>query len=185
MGTSTPYNINNDEWLISRCRKEDERAQKVVFNAWGETMLMVCYRYIGNIEEAQEVMHDGFLTFFKNLDKFTYRGEGSAKAWLKKILVNQCLMHLRKKTIFQVELVEAEHADVHISSNAIGNMSVKEIILLIQKLPDGYRTVFNLYVFEQMNHKEIGEQLGIAESTSKSQLHKARAVLQKQLTILK
>jgi len=145
-------------------------------------MMILCLRYISDKEDAKEVLHDAFCNFFKNLDRFEYKGEGSTKAWLKKIVVNQCLMHLRSRKQFIFNEGEIEkYEDVVMDETALDKMSVKEIMALIHTLPAGYRTVFNLYIFEGKGHKEIAQMLGITENTSKSQLHKARAMMQQKL----
>lgn len=147
-----------------------------------ESMMILCLRYIVNQEDAREVLMDGFLNFFKHIKTFTYQGEGSVKAWLKKIVVNQCLMHLRKRQPFFIQAKEFEQYDtVGTDDDVLGHLSVKEIIKLVHSLPDGYRAVFNLYVFEGKNHREIGELLAISENTSKSQLHRARTMLREKL----
>lgn len=146
-------------------------------------MMLLCLRYIANREDAKDVLMEGFFNAFKNIEKFTWQGEGSLKAWLKKIMVNQCLMHLRKQhttfvsTTDNIEQYEYNAQDAPVFES----MDIKEIMKMIHVLPDGYRTIFNLYVFEEMNHREIAELLGISENTSKSQLHKARAILKKQI----
>lgn len=155
-------------------------AQKKLYDMHVGAMMILCYRYVPDREDAKEVMLDGFYNVFKNIGSFAYRGEGSFSAWMKKIMVNQCLMHLRKRKMAfaDVEMIPGDIAD---NDDIINAMSVKEIITLMHSLPDGYRTVFNLYVFEGKNHREIGQLLGISESTSKTQLHKAKKMMQKKI----
>lgn len=167
--------------LIQACCNEDHYAQKRLFDRYAESMMILCFRYIPDREDAKEVMLDAFYNVFKNIEGFSYRGEGSFKAWLKKITVNQCLMHLRKKEAFFISTDEQVAGDVAMDDNIVDKMSAKEIMRLIHQLPDGYRTVFNLYVFEEKTHKEIATLLNISENTSKSQLHKAKAMMQKKL----
>jgi RNA polymerase sigma-70 factor (ECF subfamily) len=166
--------------LIDECRNGNQMAQKLLYDRYAEQMMIVCYRYISNREEAQEAMLDGFYDFFKNIGSFSYRGEGSAKAWLKKLVVNRCLATIRKK---RPVYAEAERLEDELRDNdtVMDRLSAKEIMQMIHTLPDGYRTVFNLYVFEELTHKEIAGMLGITENTSKSQLHKAKAMLQKKI----
>lgn len=174
----------DEQALANGCRDYDAVAQRQLYDQYVEYMMLTCLRYIPAREDAKEVMLDGFVNAYKNFDRFEYRGQGSLKAWLKKITVNQCLMHLRKRNNVLQYADEPDYANEPTTeSDAMDRMSVKEIIQLIQQLPDGYRTVFNLYTFEDMTHQEISKMLGISENTSKSQLHKARALLQK--TILK
>lgn len=144
--------------------------------------MILCLRYVVNQEDAKEVLMDGFLNFFKHIKTFTYQGEGSVRAWLKKIVVNQCLMHLRKRQPFFIQAKELEHYDTAgADDDVLARLGAKEIIMLVHGLPDGYRAVFNLYVFEGKNHREIGELLAISENTSKSQLHRARTMLREKL----
>lgn len=141
-------------------------------------MMVLCLRYIPASEDAREVLMNGFLNFFRNIGGFQYQGEGSVKAWLKKIMINQCLMYLRKNRPMLVQLEDAgSYEDKETDDDIPGHLTAKEILLLLQQLPDGYRTVFNLYSFEGMGHKEIAAMMNITESTSKSQLHRARALL--------
>lgn len=149
---------------------------------YAESMMILCFRYIADREDAKEVMLDAFYNVFKNVDSFAYQGAGSFKAWIKKIVVNQCLMHLRKKKMAFVNVEDGMTDETGFDDGIIEKLSAKEIIGLIQTLPDGYRAIFNLYVFEGKNHKEIADMLNITEGTSKSQLYKAKILLQKKLT---
>jgi len=172
----------DDALLVSACKRNDAAAQKILYTRYVGSMMIVCLRYITDREDAKEVLMDGFLACFKHIGSFTHQGEGSLKAWLKKIMVNQCLMHLRKRQMHIVEHSETEDpAHYGRQESAIDYINAKEIINRIQELPDGCRTIFNLYVFEQMNHREIGAALQISESTSKSQLHRARTLLKEKI----
>lgn len=174
--------IADEASLAAHCRQGDRIAQRQLFDAYADYMMVVCTRYITNREDAREVMLDGFVNTYKNMDKFTWQGPGSLKAWMRKIVVNQCLMFLRKKNRMPAVDHEIDYTnEPQIDSNAIERLTMKELMEHIHRLPDGYRTVFNLSVFEQMGHKEIGVALGISENTSKSQLHKAKALLQKNI----
>ena len=142
--------------------------------------MLVCCRYLKSREDAEEVLLDGFYKFFKNLSSFHYQGDPALYAWLKKIMINECLMLLRKKNVFTI-VIESAAEDIPLEEEVLNNLSAKEIFDLIVQLPVGYRTVFNLYVIEGMNHKEIAAIMGIAEGTSKSQLSKAKSLLQKKI----
>jgi RNA polymerase sigma-70 factor (ECF subfamily) len=143
-------------------------------------MMLVCSRYLKSPEDAEEALLDGFYKFFKNLSSFHYVGEASLYAWLKKIMINESLMMLRKRNVFTI-IIDSDAEDIQLEEDALNNLSAKEIFELIIQLPVGYRTVFNLYVIEGMDHKEIAALMGIAEGTSKSQLSKAKSLLQKKL----
>lgn len=166
--------------LIKEAKNESAAAQKCLFDLFADKMILVCRRYVKNSEDAEELLLDGFYKFFKNLSAFTYLNEAALFAWLKKIMINECLMLLRKKNAFNI-VSESAAEDIPLEEEALNNLSAKEIFDLIVNLPVGYRTVFNLYVVEGMEHKEIAALLGIAEGTSKSQLSKAKALLQKNL----
>ena len=125
-------------------------------------------------------MLDGFHKFFKNLSSFNYQGDAALFAWIKKIMINECLMFLRKKTVFNI-VSDSVAEEVSLEEEALNNLSAAEIFGLVIRLPVGYRTVFNLYEIEGMAHKEIASLLGISEGTSKSQLSKSKALLQKML----
>ena len=168
--------------LVKCCKDNNPAAQKALYDKYVEPMMIVCLRYVADREDAREALMDAFLNFFKHIGGFTYLGEGSVKAWLKKIVVNQCLMHLRKRKVIYTtgkELEQYDNSDG--SENALDYLNAKEIMNMIQTLPDGYRTVFNLYFFEGMNHNEISGLLGISEGTSKSQLHRGRALLKEKI----
>ncbi len=166
--------------LIKEAKKGSAAAQKCLFDQLSGRLLLVCRRYVKNQEDAEELLLDGFYKFFKNLAAFTYHGEGALYNWLKTIMVNECLMFLRKKNAFTI-VSETAAADVPLEEEALNNLSAAEIFKLVVQLPVGYRTVFNLHVLEGMEHREIASALGIAEGTSKSQLSKAKSMLQKML----
>ena len=172
----------DDATLALKCGSGNAGAQKEFFLRYCDSMLLLCMRYITNREDAREAMMDGFLAAYKNIKGFEWRGDGSLKAWLRRVMVNQCLSRLRKR---QVRFEMADHIeDIHShgqDENVTGRLHAKEIIAMIHTLPDGCRTVFNLHVFEQMGHAEIASLLGISQNTSKSQLHRARALLKEKI----
>jgi RNA polymerase sigma factor (sigma-70 family) len=157
-------------------------AQRLLYDKYAGPMMIVCSRYLPVREDAEEALMDAFYNCYKNIRSFTYAGEGNLRAWLKKIVVNQCLMQLRKKKLAFVDTADMAELPLPAPDGVLDSLSAKEIMKLVQGLPAGYRTVFNLYLFEGKSHKEIGELLGISESTSKTQLHKAKAQLQQQIT---
>lgn len=166
--------------LSEQCAAGNAFAQKLLYDQYAAPMMLVCCRYIAQREDAQEVLMDAFYNCYKNISGFTYIAEGSLKAWIKKIVVNQCLMHLRKKKLVFVDSSGLEDM-LPVQDGILDHLTAKEIMKLVQGLPAGYRTVFNLYLFEGKTHREISELLGITENTSKSQLHKAKAMLQMQI----
>jgi RNA polymerase sigma-70 factor (ECF subfamily) len=146
-------------------------------------MFAVCLRYSKSHSEAQDIMQDAFIKVFENINGF--RQEGSFEGWIRRIMVNTALNYIQKsakdKFLKDIDSVnETEIDDGEIAKRPV-NFSSEELLSLVQKLPPGYKTVFNLYVFEKFKHKEIAEILNISENTSKSQLSKARVYLQKGL----
>ncbi len=170
----------NTSELIKEAKHGSAAAQKCLFDLLADKMLMVCRRYVKNTEDAEELLLDGFYKFFKKLSSFNYQGDAALYVWLKKIMINECLMFLRKKNVFNM-VTETTAEEIPLQEEALDNLSAAEIFNLIVRLPVGYRTVFNLYVIEGMPHMEIASLLGIAEGTSKSQLSKAKILLQKML----
>ncbi len=166
--------------LIKKAKHGNAASQKCLFDLLSDKMMLVCRRYLKSYEDAEEALLDGFYKFFKNLSSFSYHGDAALYVWLKKIMVNECLMILRKKNVFTI-VIESAAEDIPLQEEALDNLSAKEIFDLIVQLPVGYRTVFNLYVIEGMDHKDVSTLMGIAEGTSKSQLSKAKSLLQKKL----
>lgn len=166
--------------LIKEAKQGSAAAQRYLFDHLADRMMVICCRYVKNRPDAEEIMLDGFYKFFKAINQFNYQGEAALYAWLKKIMINECLMFLRKKNVFTM-VAETGQSDIAVPENALDNLSADEIFALIVQLPVGYRTVFNLYAVEGMTHEEIAGVLGISSGTSKSQLSKARMMLQKML----
>ncbi|MFT3934648.1 MAG: sigma-70 family RNA polymerase sigma factor [Chitinophagaceae bacterium] len=166
--------------LVKEAKQGSTAAQKCLFDQLSGNMLLLCRRYVKSREDAEEILLDGFYKFFTNLTQFHYQGDAALYSWLKKIMVNECLMFLRKKNVF-IMVSETTAEEIPWQEDALNNLSAAEIFNLIIQLPVGYRTVFNLYCIEGMPHAEIALQLGISEGTSKSQLSKAKTLLQKML----
>jgi len=165
---------------IEDARLGNPAAQKVLFDRLADPMMAVCCRYVKNREDAEEILLDGFYKFFKHLAGFRYQGEAALFGWVRQIMVNECLMFLRRNHSFAI-VSDAGAEDIAGGEAPIDDLSAEEIFGLIVSLPVGYRTVFNLHVIEGMEHREIAELLGIAEGTSKSQLSKAKLLLRKML----
>ena len=159
--------VANLEHIINQCKNQDPDAQKVLYDLYKDTLYAVCLRYIKSSHDAEDVFIDAFYKIFTKIDHF--KGEGSFEGWMRRIMVNESLMFLRKKTNLHltVELPDKEIAD---SQEDEDDMSFDDIMKVLDELPVGYRTIFNLYVFEDMKHREIAEMLGISINTSKSQL---------------
>ncbi len=141
-------------------------------------------RYAKNREEAEEVLHEGFLRVFTYIKKF--KGTGSFEGWIRRIMINCALLRYRTKShLYPVMQLDAGRPGTTTEPDIFSKLDAKELLLLVQSLPAGYRLVFNLYVFEGYKHREIAEALGISEGTSKSNLSDARSILQKALLIKK
>jgi len=170
----------NEDKMIQACIDEQKSAQKYLYDLYSPKMYFVCLRYARHDLEAQDMLQDGFIKVFDNIQKF--KKNGSFEGWIRRIMVNTSLNHCRKRSFKQEQIGIEDYQDKVVSSKAVSNMSEQELLKLIQGLPDGYRMVFNLYVIEGYSHKEIGELLEITESTSRSQLAKSRKWMQKVLT---
>ena len=168
--------IISESDLIQGCLAGDRRMQEELYRRFSPRMYGVCLRYAGNSDEAQDILQEGFIKVYKKL--YTYRGEGSFEGWVRRIFVNTAIEHFRRKT-YQEPVTEKHETTVEGTSlSALDALAEKDILKLIQELSPGYRTVFNLYVVEGYTHKEIGDMLNISEGTSKSQLSRAKLVLQ-------
>ena len=166
--------------LIREAKHGSAAAQKCLFDLYASKMMLVCRRYVKSVEDAEEVLLDAFYKIFRALDQFSYQGDDAFQAWMKRIMVNESLMFLRKRSPFAV-VAESDAEDIPFPAEVLGSMSASEILLLIIQLPVGYRTVFNLHVIEGFSHPEIASMLGIREGTSRSQLAKAKQLLQKMI----
>ena len=162
--------------IIQGCLREDRRCQREVFNRYAGKMMTVCLRYTRHRMEAEDILQDAFIKVFDNIHRFECKG--SFEGWIRRIVVNTALKNASRHS-FQKESIGTENMiESSIDPSVFSKMSEDELMRLIGQLPDGYRTVFNLYVIEDYSHKEIAEVLGIEESTSRSQLVKARNMLQ-------
>lgn len=168
--------------LVEQCQRGNAFAQKRLFDQYANRLLRVSLRYVSHEPEAEEVLMSGFLKAFRAIGDFTYRDENGLEAWLRRIVVNEALQHLRatrRLPVFQTNDGADSQPDPQPLPDA--GLDAERIYALIRELPPGYRTVFNLYAIEGYTHREIADRLDISENTSKSQMSKARALLQEQL----
>jgi RNA polymerase sigma factor (sigma-70 family) len=167
-----------EQRLIKQCRRGNAKAQRELYEQYCAGMLSVCRRYVRSIEDAEEVLSNAFIKVFNKIDQF--KGEGSIAGWIKRIMVNESLNYIRYQKNLFVEVDEENYREIaHQDLN--DKLDANHLLRLIDELPLGYKTVFNLYAIEGYSHKEIGTSLGISENTSKSQLSKARKTLQRKL----
>lgn len=173
-----PQQLTEEE-IVEGCLQGGRKYQKLMYEKYYGSMMVVCMRYSSDREEARDILHEGFMKVFTNLGK--YRRGTNLGAWVRRIMINTAIDHYRKLAK-RPNLVEINHAVHEIDmSDVVSDMSAAEILEMVQKLSPAYRTVFNLYVIEGYAHKEVGKMLGISEGTSKSNLAKARAKLQKMI----
>ena len=182
--TSETVTNLNEQHIIALCKQGDRAAQKALFDKLSSRMFPVCLRYMGNREAAEDVLQEGFISLFSKLN--SYSGEGSFEGWARKVFVNTALMTLRKNDVMrQGEDIETAWSVSSEDPGALQKISYKELMGMIAELPTGFRTVFNMFLIEGYSHKEIGEALGISEATSRSQLQRARVMLQNRIKKLK
>lgn len=161
--------------LIEACMRENPSAQKQLYDKYSSKLYGICLRYCKNEEEAQDILQDSFIKIFTKLNTFQYTG--SFEGWLKRITTNTAIEHYRKKV--DLEQVDEITFNPYLSIDSEKTLEVEELLKMIQELPEGYRMIFNMYAIDGFTHSEIAEKLGISEGTSKSQLSRARASLQK------
>lgn len=168
-----------EEELIKGCLKRERSAQQQLFDLYSSKMYGICYRYVKHAMEAEDILVTAFAKIFERIDQF--KGEGSFEGWIRRIMVNEALTYLRKSRAMYLE-TDLEQADREPDYDRLGDhLEAEDLLKMIQELPAGYRLVFNMYAIDGYSHKEIAEQLGISENTSKSQLSRARVYLQKML----
>ena len=161
--------------LIESCKSNNRDAQYKLYSLLSGKMFAVCLRYAKNREAAEDLLQEGFVKVFVNIDKF--RGDGSFEGWVLRIIVNTAVEHYRKSTkMYPVVSVDDINKDIPWADTG-DELELEDLMKMIDKLSHGYKTVFNLYVVEGFSHKEIGEMLEISEGTSKSQLARARYLL--------
>ncbi len=174
--THQKLTTENEKDIIKGCCEGNIIAQKILYKSLSSKMFGVCMRYTNDYHIAEDILQDGFIKVFKNISK--YRGEGSFEGWIRRIFVNTAIEHYRKKVnMYPVTEIESDHIKTY-DGDIVDQLQAEDLLRLIGELSPGYRTVFNRYVIEGYSHQEIGEMLGISEGTSKSQLSRARSLLQ-------
>lgn len=178
----------NDSQLIIACKKQNRDAQKALYEKYAPVMMAVCIRYCGDGETARDLLHDGFIRVFMQIG--SYSGKGSFEGWLRRIFVNLALENFRKekkKNQFMEEYSYMQNIESDIPTEdllEIDDIPREDVFEMIKSLPPGYRTVFNLFIFEDMSHREIAEELGISEASSRSQFYRAKSLLKKKITAI-
>ena len=168
----------DEKEIVRLCKKNDRTAQKALYRLFAPEMLGVCYRYTKCLDDAEDVLQEGFVKVFTQMGQF--RGEGALGGWIKRIMVTTAISYLRRHSRYRNQM-DFEHQPLHVaaSETATGNLDIRELMGLIQQLPTGYQTVFNLVGIEGYDHHEAANLLGISIQTSRSQYSRARAQLMK------
>jgi RNA polymerase sigma factor (sigma-70 family) len=177
--SSSSNHIYAESDLIKGCIEGDRRVQERLYNQYAGKMYAVCLRYCNDADAAQDVLQEGFVKIFKNLEK--YRGEGSFEGWIRRIFVNTAIEHFRRKVTLSTISETVENTFEDKDFTVFDKLAERDILAMIRELSPGYRTVFNMYVVEGYSHAEIGKMLNISEGTSKSQLARAKGLLQKMI----
>lgn len=166
-------NVTVTDSLVYRCQRGDREAFRQLYNEYSKAMYNVCLRMMNNTHDAEDMLQEAFILVFKNME--SYRGEATLGAWIKRIVINKCLNQLKKSRphFIQVDDMELKNEETTVNEEEF-ILSVNSIKEAIQKLPDGYRVVLSLYLFENYSHGEIAEKLGISQSTAKTQYMRAK-----------
>ncbi|MDO4771227.1 RNA polymerase sigma factor [Porphyromonas sp.] len=177
---------DSEEILIKKILNGEQNAMRGLYDKYSGVLSTTCRRYIPYEDDMKDVLQDAFIKIFDKLNTFQYRGEGSLLAWMTRVVVNEALKHLRdtgKRNIVSStwDLPDVSEED---EPDGVSNIPPEKLLEAIQQLPDGYRAVFNLYVFEQKSHKEIAQLLDINEASSASQYHRAKKALKKRINEL-
>lgn len=168
---------DNELQLLGLVRQGNAMAMRQLYSTYVRYLAAICSRYVVNNEDVRDVLQDSFIKIFSNIASFEYKGKGSLKGWITRIVVNESLKFLQRDNRFEfVEISEHKH-DQPDEEPDVETLPSSVLFNLIRELPDGYRAIFNLYVIENKSHKEIAKLLDIKESTSASQLHRAKSLL--------
>ncbi len=165
--------------LIQKCKKRDRKSQSEIYHLFAGKLFALCLKYSKTYEEAEDNLQEAFITIFKKINQFQYKG--SFEGWMKRIVINTALQTYRKKNV--LNLVEENYPDEVVVEINEDEITLKFLLKIIQELPERYRMVFNLYVLDGYSHKEIASLLGIAEGTSKSNLSRARLILKEKVEL--
>jgi RNA polymerase sigma-70 factor (ECF subfamily) len=173
---------NEEQRLVKRLQEGDKSAAREFYARYADSLAGVCARYIANAEDMKDVFQNALVHIFSNIAGFEYRREGSLEAWAKRVVVNESLKFLRRKGLHKVQQLDGDVIDeVEEDILVVNDIPPDVIQKMLNRLPTGYRTVLNLYVFEGKSHQEIARMLGIGKDSSASQLLRARSMLIKMI----
>ncbi len=167
----------DDKELVSLCRKGDCAAQEELYRRYAPALLGVCRRYSQDSQMAEDMLHDGFIKIFRTIDKYSYRGNGSLMGWCRRVMVNSAIDRLRNEKKLDLRFTDAIPETTDPPEEKVRRIPPEVLNGFIAELPPGYRTIFNLYVFDGMSHREIAGMLGIRENSSSSQFVRAKKTL--------
>lgn len=168
-----------DEQMLKSCTRQERQGQKQLYEKYYASMVWVCFRYVKDKDQSEDLVHEGFIKVFRNIERF--RNQGSLEGWVKRIMINVCLDYLRKQGRWQDELPLVYAESEAVPAQAVNDLQAEYIFECIQQLPPLLRSVFNLNVVEGYPHKEIGKMLDLKESTSRAYLSEAKKQLRKVL----
>jgi len=171
-----------EQHILDMFQRDAERAMAMLYHEYAGLLAGVCARYIADESVRKDVLQESFIKIYTQLGAFEYRGKGSLKAWMARIVTNESLQQLRKEKAVGMVVTDVEPPDDIAEEPEVGHLTADELLLLLQQLPSGYRTVFNLYAIEGRSHKEIAALLGIKATSSASQFHHAKAMMAKLIT---
>ena len=178
------FGQHSEEDIAKGIRKGDNRAMRHFYAQYGGLLAAACSRYVNNDDDVKDLMQDAMVNIIQNIDNFTYKGKGSLRAWATRIVVNQALNFVKSQKRFHDTFADKDLGNLSLADNEepdISDVPAEVIHRLISQLPDGYRTVFNLFAIEGKSHKEIAALLGIKADTSASQFFRAKNILAKQI----
>jgi len=175
------FELLSDQELIAGCKKNDRKMQEALYRKYAKKMFAICKSYADDNDAAKDILQDSFIKVFDNIKEFT--PTGSLEYWIRRIITNTAIDFYRKTTrINKFIEEEKKYSTDYLNENIISKLNFEEILLTVRKLPEGARIIFNLFVLEGYSHEEISQKLHISVGTSKSQINRARGILQKQLT---
>ena len=175
------FGTDKEQHIIKLFRRGDASAMDCLYSEYADYLTAVCARYIPDDDELKDVLQESFIKIFSKIGEFNYRGNGSLRAWITRIVINESLLTIRKKKNSPIINIENEPPDIQDDEPELGNIGEEVLTNMIRQLPDGYRTVFNLFVIEGKSHKEIAKILNIKADSSASQFHKAKKQLAKMI----
>lgn len=177
-------NVSIDK-IVLKCQRNDGQAQRELYLKFSAVLFSICKRYAANDDDAKDYFQEGFISIFQNIQQFKF--QGSFEGWMKRIMINTCLEKLRKNQPLEVEISDKDIGDWddEVLDDEVSELPYDDLLQLIQNLPNQYRKVFNLYVFEELKHQQIAELLNISINTSKSNLARARNLLKEKIEALK